>query len=374
MNDPRPIGLYVHIPFCVGKCHYCDFCSFPHRDAPTRAAYLRALCAEAEDYRGRGLSVDTVYFGGGTPSLLSGGEFSALAAALASVFSVAPGAECTLEANPGTLTPENLSAYRAAGVNRISLGLQSVHQNELKILGRLHTYPDFLRAYKMVRDAGFDNVSVDVMYGIPTQTVASFGQTLRALTDLRPAHISAYALTLEEGTSFYRRRDTLAFPGEDAECAMYDAAVETLAAAGYEHYEISNFARPGKRSRHNLKYWRDEEYIGLGVAAYSYLDGVRYGNPRDFAAYLRGDFRAGRDRDVPGAAGEPGEYAMLAFRLSDGLDLAAYERRFGVSFLHGREEKIALYTRLGYLSSDGARLRLTDRGFFVSNSILAELL
>ena len=368
----KPIGLYVHIPFCVRKCNYCDFCSFPV-DAiggGMREKYLHALAEEIRSYKREAvIAVDTVFFGGGTPSLLEPNELALIMNAIRESFSVLPDAEITLEANPGTISADNLRAYRGLGVNRLSIGLQSIHENELKTLGRIHDYPTFLDGYRLAREAGFDNVSVDLMYGIPEQTVETFAETLDAVISLKPEHISAYGLIVEAGTPFYTRRDELDLPSEDTECDMYELACERLCAAGYSHYEISNYARPDRQSRHNLHYWCDEGYVGVGVSAYSYFGGVRYSDPDSLSDYLSTDFTRTIDSSDPEF-----EYAMLALRLSEGLSLTEYEARFSRSFTDGRAEKLARYVAGGYMHRRGDRIAFTERGFYVSNAILADLL
>ena len=368
----KPIGLYVHIPFCVRKCSYCDFCSYPESgiSPDKRAAYIKALLSEIRGYeRTERICVDTVFFGGGTPSLLEPVELEMILNEIRSVFSVLPSAEITLEANPGTITERKLVSYKSLGVNRLSIGVQSIHDNELKKLGRIHSREDFLAGYRMARAAGFDNVSVDLMYGIPEQTVSSFEKTLDTVIALSPEHISAYGLIVEEGTPFYTMRDNLMLPDEDAECDMYELAASKLSAAGYSHYEISNYAKEGRASRHNLHYWRRDEYVGVGVAAHSYFDDVRYSNPESMDDYLNGGLSQ-RDEDVDGSF----EKAMLALRLAEGLSLSEYEKEFSHSFTEGREASISRYVSLGYMTLNGDRLALTDSGMYVSNAILSDLL
>lgn len=375
MMKTEPIGLYVHIPFCEKKCNYCDFCSRAGLTGEERATYLKKLCGEIGNYRREEkIRADSVFFGGGTPSLLSPEEFSAVVRALRGSFDLLPGTEFTVEANPATLTREKLDGFRTCGVNRLSIGLQSIHENELKILGRIHTYTDFLSSFELARACGFDNISVDLMYALPGQTRESFHETLRAVAALSPEHISAYGLILEEGTPFYERRASLRFPGEDAECDMYEDAVRTLSDAGYRHYEISNYAKPGAECRHNLKYWLDREYLGFGVAAYSYFEGLRFGHCRDFAGYLRQNRPDPATVEVIDGAENAYEYAMLRLRLADGISRAAYAEKFGRDFTRGREKKLAAFERQGLLFSDGDRIALTDRGFYVSNAILSEIL
>ena len=366
-------GLYVHIPFCIRKCNYCDFASLGGSFDEHIDAYIDRLLSEAEEYReNEKVKIDTLYFGGGTPSLLSPKRLERILLPLSDIFDFSSDLEFTLEANPGTLDYEKAVGYRSLGVNRISMGLQSIHENELKILGRIHTYTDFLECYSALRRAGFENLNVDLMYGIPECTVDSFGKTLDAVTALSPEHVSAYGLIVEEGTPFYKMRKTLALPTEDEEADMYYLASEKLARAGYSHYEISNYARAGRESRHNLRYWHDEEYIGIGVSAYSYYKNKRYGNTRSLKEYLSSAPRENYE-EIDGEA-ERFEYAMMHLRLSSGIDLAVYKERFGTPFAHGKEDRIAEYSERGLVSVSGNRLSLTEQGFYLSNMILSDLL
>lgn len=375
MTTDMSIGLYVHIPFCKSKCAYCDFCSSPDFDSALTDRYIDAVLREADGYsptEGR-IAIDTVYFGGGTPSLLTASQMRHLMDGLHSRFDISLSAEVTLEANPGTLDLERARAYREIGIGRVSMGLQSIHQNELKKLGRIHTYDDFLCSYDMLRSVGIDNISLDLMYGIPEQTAESFSATLEAACSIAPEHISVYGLIVEEGTRFYSERDSLPLPDEDEECDMYYLACKRLGEAGYGHYEVSNYARPGRECRHNLKYWRDEEYIGLGLSAYSYYGGRRYGNCRNMDRYLGGELMSD-DEGVLDKASEAYEYAMMRLRLSEGIDLADYERGFHRDFCAGKEQLIGEYISHGLMRRDGGRLALTERGFYVSNHILVNIL
>lgn len=368
----KSIGLYVHIPFCLRKCNYCDFCSFAC-DAQTRGKYVDALISDIASYCGRGISVDTIFFGGGTPSILSPDEFSRICEAIAKSFEISKELEFTIEANPATVDKEKLMSYKSAGVNRISLGLQSIHENELKMLGRIHSYDDFLATYSLCRAVGFDNINVDLMYAFPNQTVESLGQTLREVTAISPEHISLYGLILEAGTPLYEMRESLVFPSEETELSMYRLATETLSRAGYSHYEISNYARAGCESRHNLKYWRDMEYIGVGLSAYSYFNGVRYGKTGDMALYLK-DPSANAYTERINESEQKKEYIMLSLRLSEGLSFADYRARFSEDFLSGREKQISEYERLGLLSRTEGGIALTERGFYLSNTIISSLM
>ena len=368
------VGLYVHIPFCVKKCAYCDFCSFPYDEIKNRAEYIDALCSEIRSYKNRGIFVDSVFFGGGTPSLLSGVEFKKILDAIRETFDVALDAEFTMEANPKTLKEENLRDYISCGVNRISLGVQTIHQNELKKLGRIHNFDDFLSTYRLVRKCGIKNVSVDLMYGLPDQTKESFGETLDKIIELEPEHISVYGLIVEEGTFLSEHVSEYSLPSEDEECDMYYLASEKLKAGGYLHYEISNYTKEGFACKHNLKYWRNREYIGVGVAAYSYFDSRRFGNSRDLCRYIA-DYSLAREYDENvDVETARYEYAMLALRLHEGFSLDEYQKLFGVDFLQGKEDFIKKLCESDLLLINNGRISLTEKGFYVSNYILSELL
>ena len=366
------IGLYVHIPFCVRKCNYCDFASTDKHTENLRRDYIDALIREIKSYnRESPIAVDTVFFGGGTPSVLSPEEFRKISSAIRETFDLSDVKEITVEANPKTLTAEKCEAYRTAGVNRISIGLQSIHENEQKSLGRIHNLDDFLLSFELVRTY-FDNLSVDLMYGIPHQTKESFAETLAAVSALPVKHISVYGLIVEEGTPFGRMRDTLPLPTEDEEADMYRLAKNMLSRSGFSHYEISNYAREGYECQHNLKYWRAEEYVGVGVAAASYFDKKRYVNSSDISEYLAADFtNYNRRYEIPD---EKFEYAMLRLRLREGISLPDYEARFSESFLSDREELIREYTARGLVECRDGRLFFTDEGFYISNYLLIELL
>ena len=368
------LGLYLHIPYCFSKCRYCDFYSAPgQRGVPTQ--YVDALLRELARFAPEApLHPDTIYFGGGTPSLLSPADAARLIAAAAP----APGAEITLEANPDSACDvKALRALRRAGFNRISLGVQSADDGLLRAIGRIHTFAQVQEAVAAVRKAGFKNLSMDLIYGLPGQTMQQWEDTLAAVIALAPEHISCYGLKLEPGTPLYDRRDSECFPDDDAQADMYLYAVTVLAQNGYEQYEISNFAKPGRESRHNLKYWKLQEYAGFGPGAHSDFGGVRYAYEKDLDAYIAaahgGQFRFSentvippRDRDV--------EWVMLGARLISGLDPKDYEarfrRRFDPIFLPFLQKCVAA----GYAVSENGVWHLTPKGFLVSNQIIGGLL
>ena len=369
----KSLGIYIHIPFCVRKCNYCDFCSFA-LGGDTTERYAKELCRRIGEYKDKcsDYSVDTVYFGGGTPTLLSLSSFEEIFSALRETFDIAPHSEITVECNPATADLAYLSALRAMGANRLSIGLQSIHENELERLGRIHSYEDFLAVFSDARKAGFDNVSADLMYGIPNQTRESFRQSLTSLAELRPEHISTYGLKIEEGTEFYKNRDSLILPPEDEEYEMYLSCSKILNSHGYEKYEISNFSLPEKPSKHNLRYWKGDEYLGFGVAAHSFFGGERFGNSRNIDAFLKGEDIT-EERYSLSDKEKFNEYIMLALRLTDGLSLSEFKKKTGKSFCEFYPALRSL-TDGEFMEIKGDRLSFTDKGFFVSNSILADML
>lgn len=370
----KKLGLYLHLPFCRSKCLYCDFCSLPNRPPEMIEAYVNRLCRDLSARRAdcSGYLVDTVYFGGGTPTLLRRDQFERLLSVIRQNYLLDPSCEITAECNPATGSPELFSAMRQMGFNRLSIGLQSANRRELRALGRLHDFDGFLKTWNQARAAGFENLNADVMFGIPYQTRESFQKTLELLTNLCPEHLSAYALTLEEGTPLWKNAGQLPFPGEEETAQMYLDMVAFLQKRGWEQYEISNFARPGYQSRHNRKYWDMEEYLGFGVAAHSDFRGTRFGNGRDLEAYLRGEDVCA-EKSQPGQSERENEYVMLQMRLADGLNGEQFQARFG----HAPDAffaKLEPWVKDGFLRRTKAGLAFTPKGFLVSNSILSEVL
>lgn len=375
MSARRALALYLHIPFCAAKCAYCDFASYPNRQDVWRG-YMDALLDELRGWR---LALEdrelaTVFIGGGTPSLLPAGEIARLMDGVRQCALVRGDAEITMEANPGTLTPEKLKSCRAAGVNRLSLGAQAMDDRLLRSLGRIHTAKDVAEAVDLARRAGFDNVSLDLMYALPGQSMDDWARTLDAALALAPEHLSAYSLIVEEGTPLADRvaRGMLTVPDDDATVDMQRMAVERLAGAGFERYEISNYARKGRECRHNIVYWQRGDYLGVGCAAHSLMDGVRFENPRGLEEYLSGQRRMNAVRLTREDAME--ETLMLSTRMCRGMDLDAYRREFGEDFCMGRERKLAELARMGLLVCEDGFLRLTQRGMEVHNAVVVELL
>lgn len=334
-------------------------------------AYLSALKKEILSLPQGEL--DTLYFGGGTPSLLTEQELSDLLDTVTRRFSFTENAEISLEANPKTGDKDKLRAYRALGINRLSIGMQSMIPGELRALGRAHTREDFLRICEDARDVGFRSVNVDLMYGIPEQTFSSLRETLDRLLALSPDHISAYGLILEEGTPLWRDRDRLAIPDEDTEFEMYQVVTSRLREAGFCHYEVSNYARAGHECRHNLTYWEQKPYYAAGLAAASFVGGVRRTNTSDMRAYLADPLSAAVESVRVEGKDAEFEYIMLALRLSRGIDEAEFLFRFGAYFYEKYARVLAPYKDAGYLYTRDGRTALTENGLYISSSLLSEL-
>jgi oxygen-independent coproporphyrinogen-3 oxidase len=372
----RSAAVYVHLPFCPYICPYCDFAKWPYRRS-TAERYLAAL--EAEIVSAPPLVATTLYLGGGTPNTIPRERLVALLERLRERFALPPGAEVTLEANPDPALGGDLTAYREAGVTRLSLGVQSFVTAELRTLGRRHTPEDVRAVVARARDAGLPEISIDLMFAVPGQTLASWGESLEGALELAPEHLSAYALTVEAGTPYaaWKTRQPSAFASEDLEAEQYRLAIERLCAAGFEHYEVSNFARPGHRSRHNQNYWRNGEYLGLGVGAASYLDGTRSVHTRDLDRYVRaalaGEEIPGDSERLVGPA-RIGEAAMLALRTHEGVDVRVFRERYGVDFLHSYARPIRELQDAGMLEVTSTHVRLTREGRFVANDVCAEFI
>jgi len=378
----EPFALYVHVPWCRHVCPYCDFNVYPSAEPPERS-YVEAVVAELRAWaRGapwRGRCAKTVYLGGGTPSLLSPAAIATVLDAVAHTFGIAGSAEVTLEANPGTVTRERLAGYRAAGVNRLSLGAQSFHAGHLRTLGRDHGAADVRAAAAAARATGFANLSLDLIFAVPGQTLAEWDDDLEAALALGPEHVSAYTLTYEPGTPFHawRASGRLRAVEEDGEAAMAEAALERLAAAGYARYEVSSFARPGFASRHNTSYWDGSDYLGLGAGAHSFsaepAPGRRWANERRPERYLaamreRGTAVATEERLSPAQA--RGEFCFTGLRQAAGVDLERFRRRFGVA-LDAAFPHLERLIADGLVEVSGGRVRLTARGFRFADSVAA---
>ena len=372
-KDIRPLGLYLHIPFCKSKCAYCDFYSLSGCESKMDE-YVAALAAHLAETApmASGHAVDTVYFGGGTPSYLGVDRVTQLLQTVKKYYRVAKNAEITLEANPDSLFGwKELRALRRLGLNRISLGVQSSDDDVLRTLGRVHNWQQVVDAAAAVRRAGIPDLSMDLIYGLPEQTVAQWEKTLSDAVSLDPDHISCYGLKLEEGTPLWNRRDSLTLPDDDDQADMYLYAVEYLQNLGYRQYEISNFAHPGHESRHNLKYWKLGEYAGFGPGAHSDFGGVRYAYASDLELYLRGQLVLSESETIMETERER-EYIMLSLRTAEGVDVRAFEYRFRQRF-DVAEQLLKDYEGHGLAQRTDRGWRLTPHGFLVSNGIIASL-
>ncbi len=380
--DKKRLGLYLHIPFCLSKCAYCDFFSYVPNDPAVYERYVEALLSHMQSYRPgtEGYLADTVFVGGGTPTALPPELLLRLIRGVRQNFRLTKGAEFTVEANPATVDTELLRKLRRAGVNRLSMGLQSANERELSVLGRIHRREDFAESFKAARKAKIQNINVDLMFGIPHQTKASLFRSLEYAVRLDPEHISLYDLILEPGTPLAKKKDTLPFPDEEEEAEMYLSAVEFLRQNGYVQYEISNFARPGYQCLHNLKYWNCEEYLGLGVAAHSYFMENRFSFVKDMNRYMAGlqspssRVKLTEESDVVSPHERMGEYIMLRLRLTAGISDREFARRFGTPFSRLYGKKMRPYVEHGFATFQDGTFALTPKGMFVSNYILSDIL
>lgn len=374
-----PLGIYVHIPFCRSKCHYCDFYSISAQDDSLPDGYLDAVCdhikeagALAPNYK-----VDTVYFGGGTPSYFGADGLATILTAIRRAFDVDQSAEITFEANPDTVSDKLLLRLRAEGFNRCSLGIQCDSDELLRKLGRPHTYSQAVNAFHRIRKAGFRNISVDLMYGLPGQSLQNWLDTLDNVLRLNPEHISCYGLKVEEGTPFHQYREHLNLPDDELQADMYTAATEALRDRGFRQYEISNFARKGLYSRHNMKYWTGGEYLGFGPSASSDFTGKRFTLIRDLPAYIQG-IQGGGDvmediQEIP-LRERAGEYLMLRLRTANGILAQDYERMFLLPFAP-LEEVLQRHRAGAYAAkTEDGHWYLTPKGYLISNTIISDLL
>lgn len=363
-------GLYIHIPFCVKKCKYCDFVSFQNRDE-FKDRYINCLIKEAAEYKGE--NIDTVFIGGGTPTTLSCVQLEKLLSALRENFNIDKNAEFTCEMNPGTADKDKLRVLKRCGVNRLSMGVQSFCDDELKKIGRIHTAAQADGAIRDARECGFENISIDLMSALPSQTFESFKKTLLHAVEKNPEHISCYSLILEENTPLYAEYEAgkLILPSEDDERDMYEFACNFLEKNGYAQYEISNFAKEGKCSRHNMKYWQCREYIGLGIAAHSYYKGVRYYNTSDLPVYLSRNFHSDGKITLT-LEDKIEEFMIMGLRMTAGISRTEFKRRFNISVDDVFREEIKKFVSGGFLCDDGENIRLSRKGISVSNSVMCE--
>jgi len=375
------LGLYVHIPFCVKKCNYCDFLSAPAEDA-VKADYVNALCKEIRGYKDltKEYELATIYFGGGTPSVLEASLTEEIMGAIRETFLVNPQAEITTEVNPGTVTLEKLKKYRELGFNRLSIGVQSANQTELQLLGRIHSFEDAKNTVAWAREAGFENLSLDLMSALPGQSLSDYKENVEAILSLCPEHISSYSLIVEEGTPFYGQYaegmpGEAELPDEETDRAMYAYTKERLQQAGYERYEISNYAKPGYESRHNSSYWTGREYIGVGLGASSLFTNARYHNETDLLTYIK-EVEAGQDirRETERLteAEQMEEFMILGLRRMCGVSRTEFQNRFGkpIETIYGPALQKLKGQKLITMEEDC--IALTELGIDVSNQVFVE--
>ncbi len=380
------LELYIHIPFCEKKCNYCDFLSFKS-DLGTMKSYvsqlkqeLTVMSAECAAY-----TVSSVFVGGGTPSILPGYDIRDLINCVKNCYDLAPDAEITIESNPGSIMRHKLVEYRKAGINRLSIGLQSADNAELKLLGRIHSYEDFLKTYQAARMEGFDNINIDLINCIPMQSINTWRKTLRSVTMLKPEHISIYNLIIEPGTPFYEMscEGVLMMPSEDEQTAIDEYTRSYMKRMGYDRYEFSNWAKPGRQCRHNMGYWQGVPYIGAGLGASSYFNGCRWKNSSDITEYLSCDME-GRGAEAVyeqrkefkelSRADKMEEFMFLGLRCTKGVSEAVFFGRFGIEISKIYGTQLAKYVGLGLIEHTDGMYRLTERGMEVSNMVLSDFL
>lgn len=395
-RNKQPLSIYIHIPFCKKKCLYCDFLSAPACEQE-RESYVEALLREIPSMAGmcREYQVISVFFGGGTPSLLTAGQIHRIMNTIKLNYNLISDAEISMECNPATATFDTLRAYKESGINRLSIGLQSANDEELKALGRIHNYKQFLQTYEDARKAGFTNINIDLMSALPGQTLASYEETLQKVIALSPEHISAYSLIIEEGTPFYERygenvvnegSQTMEcaamypeLPDEDTERLMYHRTNEILEKAGYHRYEISNYAKEGCECRHNLTYWTGIDYIGFGIGAASYFQGYRYKNTGDIGRYQQVSFMPESDSwheeiELLSEKDLMEEFMFLGLRLKKGISEQEFMEKFGKTVEEVYQKVLNRLTEEGVLERKNGRIRLSEKGTDVANYVMAEFL
>ncbi len=373
------LGIYIHIPFCIRKCFYCDFnSSMFNRDKEIRQ-YSQALKKDIKFSRQKfnDFRVKSIYFGGGTPSLLEAEEVFAIIRSIKENFLLIDNAEITLEANPGTVQQKKLITYKEAGINRISLGVQSFKDKYLKILGRMHTNTDTQNSISLLRKNGFNNISIDLMYGLPEQNLADWEDDLERFMAMKLEHISFYDLKIEKGTPFYRIRKSLKIAGVDIQAVMYKLGAKKLQNAGYIHYEVSSFSKNGRQSKHNQIYWKNEEYLGVGAGAYSYLEGIRFKKNKDFRGYIK---EAGKgyfkqySLEKLDMSKRMKEMIALNLRILKGFSLGDLEKRSGIKIEDGNLDELQALKYLGLVRGDGRRYRLSKKGVLFYDTVASRIL
>ena len=370
----KEISLYIHIPFCIRKCNYCNFYSISY-DAKLAENYIRALAKEISQYQSKNYSLTSIYLGGGTPSLLSFPLLLSLISMINNTFSSSPNIEVTIEANPASITKQVAQNWKILGINRASIGVQSFNNDELKILGRIHSEKEICPAIRIVRDHCTENISIDLMYGIPGQTHETWMRSLQRAIELEPKHISSYCLSLEKRTPLFDTGDQYTFPSEDTQKEMYFKMLSFLESSGFSQYEISNFSKIGYGSQHNISYWKGKEYIGCGAAAHSFYDMTRRENISDvqrYISYMQNDQSVNKNKKVISEREYISDMIFLGLRLREGVSLSYLIKEFGFDVNAEYPETINKYSKLGYLTVENDHLKLTKKALFVSDEILSE--
>lgn len=382
INNSCTMGMYIHIPFCIKKCRYCDFYSLPGGNESDLENYTRALLNEIKirGYQMPAVQLESIYLGGGTPSLLDGEQLKSIITTCGDSFNILPGAEISMEANPATLDKARLAAMEEAGINRLSLGVQSFCDDELGLMGRVHNSAAVIETVELIHSRGWKNFNLDLIYGLPGQSLERWLQNLKQAVDCKPSHLSLYLLQLEEQTPMGKdvAQGRLQMLDEDEEWHMYSHAMEYLENRGFKHYEISNFCRPGWECRHNLVYWQGREYLGLGAGAVSFVAGSRYMNRPDLKEYTDA-LLSGKPGPVEELEHMSGRELMLdalilGLRLCAGIDLLDFRQRFGVDISSEYKEIIAQYMDRGLLNIENGRLSFTKAGYFLSNQVLSHFM
>ena len=376
--NKKELGIYVHIPFCKQKCYYCDFISFANKECE-QEAYIKALKKEIDIYDFKNYNVTTIYFGGGTPSYLDSKYIVEIMKKLKSKLNNLEDIEITIEVNPGTVTKQKLMDYKKIGINRISIGLQTTNNKLLKQIGRIHTYEEFLKTYELAKEVGFTNINVDLMLGLPNQTIEDLKESLETVIKLDASHISVYSLIVEEGTPISKLLDDgkLKLPDEELERQMYWYVKNTLELNGYKHYEISNFAKENKESRHNMNCWNQEEYIGFGVAAHSYLNNVRYSNTANLKSYIQNIEKAYFEKnknieEVQDIKMSQNEFMMLGLRKIDGVDISKFKEKYVQNPIFLYKDKLNKLVNEGLIEVTLNNIRLTNKGLDLANLVFEE--
>lgn len=370
------LGIYVHIPFCKKKCKYCDFISFFSNEDKIKL-YFDKLIKEIKESKYKGKNITTIYIGGGTPSFVNHKYIVEIIKTIYEEFNVLADAEITIEVNPGTVTKEKLENYKNIGINRISIGLQSTQNRLLELIGRVHTYEDFLNSYKLIKEVEFKNINVDLMLALPTQTENELIDSLNKVISLSPNHISLYSLILEKGTVLEKLIEDkkIFLQDENIERKMYKKTKSILEKNGYSHYEISNFAKKGFESKHNMDCWNQEEYIGFGLAAHSYIDNKRFSNTTNFEKYINSNFEEIIEvHEIQNREDKAKEYMMLGLRMIDGVSISKFERKFRINPLFYFRFEIQKLTENGLIEVDLDNIKLTSKGLDLANIVFEEFI